>query len=195
MSSPTPANVGPFASPPPAPQQQQQPSSRPRHLLKREGAFCIKNLTEAEQSLEDAMNRLSSLLPEVVLGKRTRQDGPGGSSDSESDGDTPRNNKQGALTLRPQSSQPSISNVTTSTRRYALKKKLRPEQRDELDTFLLVSFIVVICSGCSYPNIVQDTALGRQAKLFACALALESKLDAIRSAAPPYQLSDELKVH
>ena len=40
----------------------------------------------------------------------------------------------------------------------------------------------------------QDTPLGRQAKLFACILALENKLDTIRSAAPPYQLSDELKV-
>ena len=41
-----------------------------------------------------------------------------------------------------------------------------------------------------------DTVLGRQAKLLACVFALENKLDTIRSAAPPYQLSDsdELKV-
>jgi hypothetical protein len=128
----------------------------------------INNLTEAEQALEDAMNRSSSLLPEVVLGKQTCQDGPGGGSDSESDGGAPRNS---ASTLPPQASQPSISNVTTSTQGYALNKKLCPEQRDELDAFFLVSFIMAISS------------------------ALESKLDAIRSAAPPYQLSDELKVH
>jgi len=40
-----------------------------------------------------------------------------------------------------------------------------------------------------------DTVLGRQAKLFACILALENKVDTFRSAAPPYQLSDELKTN
>ncbi|KAF8229661.1 hypothetical protein L208DRAFT_1424052 [Tricholoma matsutake] len=42
---------------------------------------------------------------------------------------------------------------------------------------------------------ILDTALGRQAKLLACVFALENKLDTIRSAAPPYQLSDELKTN
>ena len=36
--------------------------------------------------------------------------------------------------------------------------------------------------------------LGRQAKLFVGMLSLENKVDAFRSAAPPYQLSEELKV-
>lgn len=40
----------------------------------------------------------------------------------------------------------------------------------------------------------QDTALGRQAKLFVCMLSVENKIDTFRSAAPPYQLSEELKV-
>jgi hypothetical protein len=40
----------------------------------------------------------------------------------------------------------------------------------------------------------QDTALGRKAKIFVNQLAIENKLDAIRSAAPAYQLSEELKV-
>ena len=40
----------------------------------------------------------------------------------------------------------------------------------------------------------QDTALGRQAKLFAFIMSIENKIDAFQSAAPPYQLSEELKV-
>lgn len=40
----------------------------------------------------------------------------------------------------------------------------------------------------------QDTALGRQAKLFTCLLSIENKVDSFRSATPPYQLSEELKV-
>ncbi|KJA16691.1 hypothetical protein HYPSUDRAFT_144977, partial [Hypholoma sublateritium FD-334 SS-4] len=37
--------------------------------------------------------------------------------------------------------------------------------------------------------------LGRQAKLFVCVLSVENKIDAFRSAAPPYQVSDELKTN
>jgi len=88
---------------------------------------------------------------------------------------------------------PSVGNVADATRRYALKKKLRPEQRDEVDAFLLVSAPSIYLK-CLCLNLGQDTALGRQAKLFACVLALENKVDAFRSAAPPYQLSDKLKV-
>jgi len=40
----------------------------------------------------------------------------------------------------------------------------------------------------------QDMALGQKAKLFVSQLTLENKLDAIRSAAPAYQISEELKV-
>ncbi|KJA19533.1 hypothetical protein HYPSUDRAFT_143746, partial [Hypholoma sublateritium FD-334 SS-4] len=35
----------------------------------------------------------------------------------------------------------------------------------------------------------------RQAKLFVCVLSIENKVDAFRSAAPPYQVSDELKTN
>ncbi|KAF8229662.1 hypothetical protein L208DRAFT_1401851 [Tricholoma matsutake] len=79
------------------------------------------------------MNRSSSPPPEVVLGKQTHEGEPGDGNDSESDKDDPRNATQGASTI------PSISNVTASTQRYALKKKLRPEQCDELDTLLVSS--------------------------------------------------------
>jgi hypothetical protein len=40
----------------------------------------------------------------------------------------------------------------------------------------------------------QDTPLGRQAKLFASIMSIDNKIDAFQSAAPPYQLSEELKV-
>jgi hypothetical protein len=202
VSPPTPAtnNVGPAAaditaSHHLAPQQPPLNSSQPRHPIQREGAFRIERLTEVEQALEDAMNRSSSPPPEDVLGKRTREEGePGDGNDTEPDEEgTSRTSERGTPTARSQSSQPSISNITASTLRYASKKKLRPEQRDELDTFLLVSlpwtYLGHLCLIMG-----QDTALGRQAKLFACVLALENKVETIRSAAPPYQLSDELKV-
>jgi hypothetical protein len=41
---------------------------------------------------------------------------------------------------------------------------------------------------CLYLNIRQDTALGRQAKLFICILSLENKVDSFRSASQPFQL-------
>jgi hypothetical protein len=186
MSSPIPSTTGH-----PTPQQQPPPSSQPRRPIQREGAFRIENLTAAEQALNDAMDRLSSPPPEV-LGKRTCGNGSGEGSDSEPDEDSPRNGKQGALVVQAQSSQPSISNVTASTLRYASKKKLRPEQRDELDAFILVSFSIHFWSLCLI--IRKDTALGRQAKLLACVFVLENKLDTIWSAAPPYQLSEELPV-
>jgi hypothetical protein len=177
-------NAGPIN---PTLQQQPPTNSQPHRPLRREGAFRIENLTAEEQALEDATNRSSSPPPEVVLGKRTREGSPGDGSDTDLDDD---GGEQDASTTK----QPSISNVTASTQWYALKKKLRPEQHDELDAFLLVSFVVDISSGHLSLNVGQDTALGRQAKLFACVLALDSKLNTIRSAAPPYQLSDELKV-
>lgn len=111
----------------------------------------------------------SSPPPEQVVGKRTRQEDDDGGIDTEPDEDSPSTYQQ--------SLPPSVSNVADATRRYALKKKLRPEQRDEVDAFLL------------------DTALGRQTKLFVSVLSLENKVDAFRSAAPPYQLSDELKTN
>jgi hypothetical protein len=147
------------------------------------GAFVF--LSAAEQDMEDAMMR-SSPPPEPVLGKRTRQaDGSADGNDTEPDDGLPSTTQSQLL--------PSISNVASATARYVSKKKLHPEQRDEVDAFLLVSppstYILYSCL-----NIYQDTALGRQAKLFACILSLENKVDTFRSAAPPYQLSDEHKV-
>lgn len=185
MSFLTPStNAGPTN---PTFQRQPPTNSQPHRPLRREGAFRIENLTAEEQALEDAMNRSSTPPPEVVLGKRTREGGPGDGSDTDLDD---VGGERDVSTTK----QPSFSNVTASTQRHALKKKLRPEQRDELDAFSLVSFVVDISSGHLCLNVGQDAALGRQAKLFTRVLALESKLDTIRSAAPPYQLSDELKV-
>ena len=96
-----------------------------RRPLQREGARYF--LLAAEQAMEDAMLR-SSPPPETVLGKRTHDDG---NVDTEPDEDLPS-------TLQ-QTLQPSVSNMADATRCYALKKKLRPEQRDEVDAFLLVS--------------------------------------------------------
>ncbi|KIJ94950.1 hypothetical protein K443DRAFT_109586, partial [Laccaria amethystina LaAM-08-1] len=39
------------------------------------------------------------------------------------------------------------------------------------------------------------TAVGRQAKLFVCILSVENKINAFRSATPPYQVLDELKTN
>lgn len=36
--------------------------------------------------------------------------------------------------------------------------------------------------------------MGRQAKLFVALLSVENKIDTFRSAAPPFQVSEELKV-
>jgi len=61
----------------------------------------------------------------------------------------------------------------------------------KLETFLLVSS----CPVCeSRLSTAQDTAPGRQAKLFITILSLENKVDAFRSAATPYQVSEDLKV-
>ena len=159
------------------------PSLQPHCLLWREGAIIF--LSAAEQAIEDAMMR-SSPTPEPVLGKRARQ------AHGATDGNATEPDDRPPLTTQPQSL-PSISNVAAATLRYVLKK-LHPEQRDEVDAFLLVSTPLTYLLGPCL-NIDQDTALGRQAKLFACILALENKVNTFRSAAPPYQLSDELKVH
>ena len=159
-------------------------SSQPHRPLRREGATIF--LSAAEQAMEDAMMR-SSPTPEPVLGKRTRL------ADDLTDGNDTEPDNGSPSTTQPQSL-PSISNVAAATLRYASKKKLRPEQRDEVDAFLLVSTPLTPLLCLCLLNIGQDTALGRQAKLYACILSLENKVDAFRSAAPPYQLSDELKV-
>lgn len=144
----------------------QLPPGRP---LQREGARFF--LSAAEQAMEDAMNRSSSPIPELSLGKRTRPAGdPEDGNDTEQDEDL-------SPPVQPSSATSSFGNVTAAALRYASKKKLRPEQRDEVEALLL------------------DTALGRQAKLFICVLSLENKVDAFRSASPAFQLSEELKTN
>lgn len=117
-----------MTSPPSADPQTPTSASQPRRPLQREGATIFLSL--AEQALQDAMLR-SSPIPEVVLGKRTRQEGDDADSGNELDATPPP--------TQPQLSLPSISNVTAAALRYAAHKKLRPEQRDELEAFLLVS--------------------------------------------------------
>lgn len=85
--------------------------------------------------MEAVMNRSSSPGPEEsALGKRAREgDDSGDQDDAEPDDERPT-----PATTEPQSL-PSLSNITAATLRYASKKKLRPEQRDELEVFLSVS--------------------------------------------------------
>lgn len=163
-----------------------QPSRRP---LQREGARYF--LSTAEQAMADAMLR-SSPPPETALGKRARQ-GEGDDPRDRTDENTNTDPDEETSVSSAQSPLPSLSNVATAALRYASKKKLRPDQRDEVDTFLLVSINLFLVPGNSEAS-VQDTALGRQAKLFICLLLIENKIESFRSAAPPYQLSDELKV-
>ncbi len=89
-------------------------------------------LTPAERALEIAMSR-SSPPPEQVLGKRTHEQ-----NDEQEGGDTEPEEETSA-TPQARSLAPSLSNVTAVTLRYATYKKLRAEQRDELEAFLQVS--------------------------------------------------------
>lgn len=111
---------------------------RVRRPLQREGAF-YSAASAAELAMEAAMNRSSSPGPEeTALGKRAREgDHPGDQDDTEPDDD------ESAPTTTALQSPPSLSNITAATLRYASKKKLRPEQRDELEDFLSVSLLVM----------------------------------------------------
>ena len=113
----------------PTPAAQNVPQA-PRPL-RREGAQYFPST--AEQALEEAMMR-SSPIPEMVLGKRTHHDDQPG----EDGGDT-ESDEEGSLLPHPQTTTPSISNLTAATMRYASRKKLRPDQRDEIEAFLSVS--------------------------------------------------------
>ena len=179
MSS-TPSNTG---SPPALTAVPPTTHGSPRPL-RREGAAFF--LSVAEQALMDAMDR-SSPPPEPILGKRTSgqdTDQDGGNATEPDEGDSTTE------TTRPQGSSSDV--ITTATLRYASRKKLRSEQRDEVETFLQVSSSMYLAL---YDlNTPKDSALGRQAKLFVCILSVENKIDAFRSATPPYQVSDELKV-
>lgn len=103
-------------------------TSQANRPLRREGAVIL--LSTAEQALEDAMLR-SSPPPESVLGKRSHeQDDEHEAGDTEPEDVTP--------SPATQSPAPSVGNVTAATLRYATCKKLRAEQRDELELFLNV---------------------------------------------------------
>jgi len=112
--------------------QSSQPvsSSQARRPLQREGAIIF--LSAAEQALEDAMLR-SSPPPEQLLGKRAHV------QDDEQEGGDTEPEEGTSASAQAQSLAPSLSNVTAATLRYATFKKLRAEQRDELDAFLQVS--------------------------------------------------------
>ena len=109
--------------------------------LQREGAQYF--LSAAEQAIEDAMMRLSPP-PEQVLGKRVHDDDQPEASDGELDEESSTN--------RPQPLSPSISNLTVATLRYAAKKKLRPEQRDDIEAFFLASALLTLRMILSDPS-------------------------------------------
>ena len=113
----------------PTPATQNVPQA-PRPL-RREGAQYF--LSQAEQALEEAMMR-SSPPPEPLLGKRVRDDDQAGDDDHSTEPD-----EEGSSTTHPQPLIPSMSNLTAATLRYASKKKLRADQRDEVEAFFSVS--------------------------------------------------------
>ena len=84
--------------------------------------------SRAEQALEEAMAR-SSPLPEPLVGKRAHEE----DTDDDEEGDEPDEESRAVA-----DTQPSLSNVSAATLRYATHKKLRTEQRSELDAFLKV---------------------------------------------------------
>lgn len=119
------------------------PSSQPtRHPLRREGAIYLPTAAErasaAERAMEAAMLRSSSPPVEPALGKRVREGTDSEDhSDADADADADREGSAPfAETALP--SPPSLSNVIAATMRYASRKKLRPEQRDEIEVFLSV---------------------------------------------------------
>jgi hypothetical protein len=115
--------------------QPSQPlSTSQRRPLQREGAVYL--LSPAEQALEDAMLR-SSPPPEQVLGKRTHEEGD--EQQGRDDGGDTEPEEGTSASTQAQSLAPSLSNITNATLRYATYKKLRTEQRDELEAFLQVS--------------------------------------------------------
>lgn len=121
MASSTPQSQPPPTAPP------QPHYSRP---LQREGAQFFSSA--AEEAIEAAMMRSSSPLEESPLGKRARE----GDDSIDHEGSEP---DEDPASSQHQQIQPSLSNVIASTLRYASRKKLRPEQRDEVEAFLSVS--------------------------------------------------------
>lgn len=101
--------------------------------LQREGAVIL--LSAAERAIEDAMMRSSSPpVEDPAPRKRARE----GEDPEDTELDEPGEDPPSPLAAT-QSQGPSLSNVIAATRRYASRKKLRPEQRDEVEAFLSVS--------------------------------------------------------
>ncbi|PPQ78597.1 hypothetical protein CVT26_005315 [Gymnopilus dilepis] len=167
-----------MASPPPAhgnsnslPEQGACEPAASRRPLQRQGAMFFA-LSEEEQALERAMLRSSSPPAETVLGKR----GHDGDEGDDVGGDTER--EDGPSPAGPQAdSNAQVSNLAAACHRHAAKKKLRPEQRSDIDAFLL------------------DSDIGRLARVYTLLLAVENQILAQQSAAPPWTLSDDLKTN
>jgi len=123
--------TSPTGSPDTSAAQSQASQPRPRPI-QREGAIVL--LTPAERALQNAMLR-SSPPPEQVLGKRTHEQ----NDDDEQEGGDTEPEKGTSATGQARSLAPLYSNVTAATLRYATYKKLRAEQREELEAFLQVS--------------------------------------------------------
>ena len=125
-SSTATSSIAPAAPPAPAPPTVPRP-------LRREGAMFI--LTPEEEALQDAMLRSSSPAPEPetsALGKRTRDNNDEGDDGAETEPETEPPITSQALV-------PNASNVTAAALRYATQKRIRSEQRGELDAFLSAS--------------------------------------------------------
>lgn len=182
-------------SPPPA-NRPHAPTVHPSRRLRRQNAIII--LSPTEQALADAMVQSSPPPPDPspssILGRRARSDGGEDSGDS-TEPDTSNPPPRGATAP----AQPTLNSlqspqgrVAADLRRYAFAKKLRTEQRDQVEDFLMVSGIP---GSAAYRKLKcgEDAPLAREARLFVNLLAVENKLDGMRSAAV-FQLSDGLKV-
>lgn len=106
------------------------PSAAQPRPLRREGAMIF--LSSEEQALEEAMLRSSPEPEASALGKRTR-----GDDDEAHDGTDMEPDSEIPPAL--QNVAPTLSNVTAASLRYATQKRIRSEQRGELDAFLLAS--------------------------------------------------------
>ena len=120
--------------------------------LRREGAIIL--LSRGEQALEDAMLWSDSPEPEAsTLGKRNR------ANDSEDHDGTDTEPDLEAPTTTSQTLVPTSSNITAASLRYATQKRLRSEQRGELDAFLLAS-TSCLCSFTRTSRLYHCSGLG-----------------------------------
>lgn len=116
----------------------------PYRRLQRENAVII--LTPAEQALADFMVQSSSPPPEnpsgsTFLGKRARSDADEDSGEAtEPDTNNPTSISGTIPQAKPFTSRHALNHrALTAVRRYASTKRLRTEQRDQVEDFLMVS--------------------------------------------------------